>query len=76
MDLGYKGIEMFEKEKGNIEITKLIIDFNDWLMANDPAPESVAEIRLYWQTKRKELADKIIANYNKQLEDVIGKRTD
>lgn len=55
----------------NKEIIKLIKDFDDWLMANDPAPKSVAEIRLYWQTKRKELADKIMANYAKQLEDVM-----
>ena len=51
----------------NKETMKLVIDFNEWLMANDPAPESVAEIRLYWQTKREELANKIIANYNKKL---------
>jgi hypothetical protein len=54
--------------RNTIETVKLITDFNDWLMANDPAPESVAEIRLYWQTKRKELADKVIANYIKGLE--------
>ena len=56
----------------NNETIKLITDFNGWLMANDPAPKSVAEIRLYWQTKRKELADKIMAYYNKKLEDIIG----
>ena len=58
----------------NKETIKLITDFNDWLMANNPAPKSVAEIRLYWQTKRKELADKIIANYNKELENIMGGR--
>ena len=47
------------------ETVELIEDFNGWLMANNPAPKSVAEIRLYWQTKRKELADKIITYYNK-----------
>ena len=55
----------------NEETVKLVIDFNDWLMANDPAPKSVAEIRLYWQTKRKELADKIVANYNEGLENIV-----
>ena len=52
----------------NKETVRLITDFNDWLMANDPAPGSVAEIRLHWQTKRKELADKIMANHIKRLE--------
>ena len=56
----------------NKETVKLITDFNDWLMDNDPAPGSVAEIRLYWQTKREKLADKIMAYYNKKLEDIIG----
>ncbi len=42
-------------------------------MTNDPAPKSVAEIRLYWETKRKELTDKIIAHYNEELENIMGR---
>ena len=53
------------------ETVKLMIDFNKWLMTNDPAPKSVAEIRLYWETKRKELADRIVTHYNKELEKIM-----
>ncbi len=55
------------------ETVKLMIDFNKWLMTNDPAPKSVAEIRLYWETKRKELADKIVTHYNRELEKIMGR---
>ena len=57
------------------ETVKLIKDFNDWLMANDPTPESVAEIRLYWQTKREELANKVIEHYNKQSASINDRLT-
>ena len=56
------------------EVEKMVVDFNEWLMANDPAPKSVAEIRLYWQTKRKELAYKIMAHYDKKLKDIMRGR--